>query len=172
MSADLVRRIAALAATGSEPLIVSGGIGAGKTTQAAHAARQLTSQGVKVGGVLAPRILKGNQTIGYQITDLMTGETRPFAGLSPPGVEIGRYFIEPVGLAFATEALATAVRTCRVVFVDEVGRLEVAGKGLAAGTRALLASDTQAVLLVRDAFVFAVAASFGLTCFENIVIQP
>ena len=130
------------------------------------AARRLATMGFKVGGIAAPRILIAGQTIGYQVTDLATGEVHAFAGLAPPGERIGRYFIAPPNLAFATEALETARTTCHAVLIDEIGRLELAGQGLALGARALLASEVQPILLVRDVFVQDVVRHFGLTTWE------
>ncbi len=66
-------------------LILSGEIGAGKTSVANHLATELDEQRGAVGGILSPRIIEDGATIGYTIRDLMTDEERPFASLDPPG---------------------------------------------------------------------------------------
>jgi len=163
----LLSRILTLLAEeeGQAGLILSGGIGSGKTRTAEALAADLSRRGVSVGGVLCPRILEKGETVGYRARDLATGEERPFACLAPPGVPIGRFFVPESALAFARAAVQRAVAG-RVAIIDEVGRWELAGGGLAPAVRTLLSSPTLPVLLVRDAFVDAVVATFAIKRFE------
>ena len=157
----LLSRVLTLLAEGAgrAGLILSGGIGSGKTRTAEALAAALSRRGVSVGGVLCPRILEKGETVGYRARDLATGEERPFACLEPPGVPIGRFFVPESTLAFARTAAERAV-AARVAIVDEVGRWELAGGGLAPVVRTLLASPAFPVLLVRDALVGEVADAF------------
>ena len=148
-------------------LILSGEIGAGKTSVASHLAAKFDEQGTAVGGVLSPRITKDGATIGYTIRDLMTDEERPFASLDPPGVPVGKFFIAEQGLAFARCAIEQATASTQTVFVDEVGMLELAGNGLAPAVKALLQSQVLPVLLVRSSFVEAVVHAFSITRFRE-----
>ena len=163
----LLSRILTLLAegTGRAGLILSGGIGSGKTRTGEALAADLSRRGVSVGGVLCPRILEKGETVGYRARDLATGEERPFACLAPPGVPVGRFFVPESALAFACAAVERAV-AARVAIVDEVGRWELAGGGLASAVRALLASPALPVLLVRDPFVNEVAKAFATKRFE------
>ena len=148
-------------------LILSGEIGAGKTSVAGHLVAELDEQRVAVGGILSPRIIEAGDTIGYTIRDLMTDEERPFASLDPPGVSVGKFFIAEQGLAFARCAIEQATTSTHTVFVDEVGMLELAGNGLAPALRALLQSQILPVLLVRPSFVEAVVSTFSITRFRE-----
>jgi nucleoside-triphosphatase THEP1 len=58
-----------------------------------------------------------------------------------------------------------------VAIVDEVGRWELAGGGLASAVRALLASPALPVLLVRDPFVNEVVEAFAVKCFEVLSVE-
>jgi len=148
-------------------LILSGEIGAGKTSVASHLAAELDEQRVAVGGILSPRIIEDGATIGYTIRDLMTDEERPFASLDPPGVPVGKFFIAEQGLAFARCAIEQATTSVQTVFVDEVGKLELAGNGLAPAVQALLQSQVLSILLVRSSFVEAVVHTFSITRFRE-----
>ena len=148
-------------------LILSGEIGAGKTSVAIHLAAELGEQGVAVGGVLSPRIVQDGATVGYTVRDLATDEERPFASLDPPGVPVGKFFVVEQGLAFARCAIEQATASAQTVFVDEVGMLELAGNGLALAVQALLQSQVLPVLLVRSSFVEAVVNAFSITRFRQ-----
>ena len=143
-------------------IIVHGEIGAGKTQFASRLVQTLDAHGVMVGGIIAPRIMDHGETIGYRVQNIATGEERPLAGTAPPGVPIGKFYLAENGLAFAEEAIVQAAREAQVVFVDEVGRLELSGMGHARAVRVLLSSRALPVLLVRSAFVDEVIHHFAV----------
>ena len=70
------------------------------------------------------------------MTDILNEEIVPFARLSHDkpfgeGEEAGSYAISEVGTLFARNAIQKAVRDdCDLVVIDEVGPLELSGKGL------------------------------------------
>lgn len=147
-------------------VIISGGIGAGKTRTSEQLAAALKERGFSVGGILSPRIIQDGETVGYTVCDLASGMQRPFARLEPPGLAVGRFFVAEEGLAVARSAIERAAATAQVVFVDEVGRLELAGGGLAPAVRVLLRSKALPVLLVRSSFLDAVVCTFSIARFE------
>lgn len=148
-------------------LILSGEIGAGKTSVASHLVAELDEQRVAIGGILSPRIVQDGATVGYTVRDLATAEERPFAALTPPGVRVGKFFIVEEGLAFACGAIEQATASTQTVFVDEVGMLELAGNGLAPAVKTLLQSQVLPVLLVRSSLVEAVVHAFSITRFRE-----
>ena len=150
------------------PVIITGKVGAGKTRRAERIAAGLKKEGIKVGGVISPRVLEGGETIGYTIRDLETGQTRPFAKLTPPGVPVGRFFVSEEGLAFAHAAILRAIKSAQVVFIDEVGRLELEGKGLADAVRKALSGRALPVILIRTEFSERVRKAFGISLFDEI----
>ncbi len=168
----LLSRILTLLAEGAGQagLILSGGIGSGKTRTAEALAADLTRRGISVGGVLCPRILAGGETVGYRARDLATDEERPFASPLPPGTPVGRFFVPESALALARAAVERAV-AARVAIVDEVGRWELAGGGLAPAVRTLLAAPALPVLLVRDTLVDAVVEVFAIKSFEVLLVE-
>jgi len=136
-----------------QPILLVGSIGSGKTATGLRLLSLLRSYGIQVGGILAPRILKGEETIGYSMIDLSTNATHPFAGLEPSDVQIGKFYLSQAGLDVAERTIRNALDELPVVFIDEIGRLEVQGGGHAPAIRELLKSNTVPVLLVRDTLV-------------------
>ncbi len=139
-----------------------GGIGSGKTAVGLRLLSLLRSYGIGAGGILAPRILKGEETIGYSIIDLSTNATHPFAGLEPSDVQIGKFYISQAGLDVAERTIVKALNERSVVFIDEIGRLELEGGGHAGAIRQLLQSNSVPVLLVRDTLVEQVVRTFEI----------
>lgn len=150
------------------PILITGGIGAGKTRTAARIAAELGKRGIEVGGVISLRTMRDNETVGYTVRDLSTGEERPFAGLNPPGIPVGRFFVSEEGLTFARTAIIRATQSAQVVFVDEVGRLELDGKGLADAVRKALGGRALPVLLVRAEFSERACRTFAISRFIEI----
>ena len=143
-------------------IILAGSITGGKTAAGLRLLSLLRQADIPTGGILAPRIMKGDETIGYSVIDLATNTTHPFAGLEPQDIRIGRYYVSSEAIARAHKAVLGVCATCSVVFVDEVGRLELRGEGHAPAVRQLLHADPVAVLLVRDELVGEVREAFEI----------
>ena len=152
-------------------ILLSGGIGSGKTRTAEVLVQELQARGVAIGGVLAPRALSAGVTIGYRIRDLGTGEERPFAKDRPPGIQVGRFFVDEQGLRFALAAIERGARDAQVVLVDEVGRWELSGGGLAPVLRGLLRSEALPILLARSELASAVVEAFALSGVEFVEVE-
>ena len=145
-----------------QPILLVGGIGSGKTATGLRLLSLLRSYGIQVGGILAPRILKDEETIGYSIIDLATNATHPFAGLEPSNIQIGKFYLSQAGLDSADRTIIKALNESPVVFIDEIGRLELEGGGHAPAMRQLLQSGSVPVLLVRDTLVEQVVQTFEI----------
>lgn len=144
------------------PILLVGGVESGKTATGLRLLSLLRQSGVRVGGFLAPRKLEGEETIGYSLIELSSNTTHPFAGLQPDGVRVGRFFISEKSMAMADRAVSAALDETSVVFIDEVGRLELERGGHAPAVRRILASKILPVLLVREEFVDDVVREFGI----------
>jgi general stress protein 26/nucleoside-triphosphatase THEP1 len=146
----------------ARPILLVGGIGSGKTSTGLRLISLLREADLPPGGILAPRILEGNETIGYSVIDLASNTTHPFAGMEPSDVRIGRYYVSNGGIDLARRAIQRAAGERPVVLVDEVGRLELAGGGHAPAIRELLASSSVPILLVRNELIEEVVRVFGI----------
>ncbi len=149
--------------------IVSGGVADGKTTFLSELLEGLKKQKCKLAGFISPRILEGGKTIGYDLENVATHEH--FAFLRKNGTPngdmsdvIGRYKIDLAAQQRAKQILLDAlVNSSPTVVIDEVGRLELNGKGWHDEIKRLAQKDDIYLLLsVRDVFVDEVIEKFGL----------
>jgi nucleoside-triphosphatase THEP1 len=145
--------------------IVTGTIGEGKTAWLAKLSGLLREKGVRVGGILALRIVEEGVTTGYDISDISSGDRTSFlrnTGTETMGVE--RFTMNDAGFNAGRNALDPASNLGNdVVIVDEIGPLELRGKGWSEVLSALLL-ETRAIVViaVRNTLTEAVIEQFGL----------
>lgn len=170
---DILRILLANLERGKEhPFIISGSVGAGKTSVCKRLVCKLRSDRVKVGGVLSPRDVLSGRTIGYEIVDLKSGKKRDFARLNPPGIPVGRYYLNKESLGWAKRSIQNSLDVADVLFIDEVGRLEIMGGGFAPAVEKSLSASSIPVLLVRSRFVRDVRRAFGIEEYDLKRIEP
>ena len=99
--------------------------------------------------------------------DLLTGKEVAFARLSlyrsfKGGEKVGSYTISRDGIIFACDAIKRAVESrCDLVVVDEVGPLELAGKGLMPAVELALTSPGNVLIVVRSSLREALQKHFS-----------
>ena len=143
-------------------VIIQGEIGAGKTRFAERLVIALRQRKFTVGGIISPRILDSDETIGYRVRDITTGEEQLLATVAPPGIRVGKFYLLQDALTFARTAIEQALSTANIGFIDEVGRLELAEKGHAPALRVLLQSDAIPVLFIRTKFIGGIVDKFNI----------
>jgi nucleoside-triphosphatase len=135
-------------------IILTGGVGQGKTTLLEKVIENLEKQKIEVGGIYSPRIVKNKLTIGYDIVDIRSKKQEPFLRISDDeGLEkIGRYRILPEGLRLGSSALfGEKNHNAKVVIIDEVGLLELSNRGWADNiTHLINGGDSHILLSVRE----------------------
>lgn len=148
-------------------LLVTGESGSGKTSWCEEYIDQHRKSGSTVGGILSPAIEKHGQRVGSNALDLLTGQEVPFAGLShhnsfKEGDKVGDYTISRDGILFACDAIERAVKSkCDLVVIDEVGPLELQGKGLMPAVELALASAINVLIVVRSSLREALQKHFS-----------
>jgi len=133
-------------------ILVSAGVGKGKSTSCLYVLGKARSRSIRVGGIISPRKIVGDELVGYDGLDCVTGEVFPLAALAeasegPDWRRVGqiRYAFSRKGFSRANSILrALASEPRELMFVDEVGRLEMAGEGLFPGVKAL--ADSPAIV--------------------------
>ncbi|MBN2517717.1 MAG: AAA family ATPase [Candidatus Altiarchaeota archaeon] len=125
-------------------IIITGQPGVGKTTVCERLILILKKNGLRCGGVLSPWVPEG-----FDIVDIQTGEARPFARLGKGEVTVGSFVFDRKGVDFALGALENS-RDCDVIFIDEIGSLELRGGGLMPAVKLLAASDTPLIIISRS----------------------
>lgn len=134
--------------------IITGEIGAGKTTLCAHLLRAFDTLGWQITGVRSPAIMEAGQKTGIAVENLATHENHKLAvhETKPQGMED-----EPIHWTFDTQVLAWGNQVFKhvvptdLLMVDEIGPLEMKrGEGW---VNALPALDSrqyrQAILVMR-----------------------
>lgn len=147
-------------------LLVVGEPGSGKTSWCREYIDEQRKRGVTVGGILCPAIEHQGQRVGSNALDLLTGQAVPFARLSRHGAfkageKIGDYTISRDAILFACGAIERAVESsCDLVVIDEVGPLELSGKGLMSAVELALASAVNVLIVVRSSLREALQRHF------------
>ncbi len=147
-------------------LLVVGEPRSGKTSWCKQYIDWRRKSGSSVGGILSPAIEKQGQRVGSNALDLLTSQEVPFARLSryrsfKGGEVVGDYTISRDGILFACGAIKRAVESrCGLVVIDEVGPLELRGKGLMAAVELALASAVNVLIVVRSSLKEALQRHF------------
>lgn len=144
--------------------ILSGKVGSGKTRAVKNLAISLQENNIPVTGIYSSRIMENGETKGYSVVNISTGNRTKFLHQdgSPEQEKIGRFYIFNEGLCAGVKALKP--NGFSVTIVDEVGRLELDGKGWYHSLLALLNKPNSILLLtVRDDFVPEVVENFNLS---------
>lgn len=135
--------------------LLTGPVGVGKTTVAERVVGLARRQGLVCGGLLAPAMMNAcGQKAGIWGVDIRGGKRRILARTDRDlgGPAVGPYSFDEAALAWATGVVDSAVGTCELLVVDEIGRLELErGLGLAPILPRLAAGQApRSLVLVRD----------------------
>ena len=139
-------------------LIVTGEVGTGKTTWCRRYSSWLKTQGISIGGVLCPPVFTSELKSGYEVQGLQNGRLSTMGRIIKladfNGEKTGKYQISASGLRFATEAIAQAIEGEKaVVFIDELGRLEIKGKGLFTAALSAYNNALNTVTIIRKSLL-------------------
>jgi nucleoside-triphosphatase THEP1 len=146
-------------------IIITGSIGQGKTTQVQKLVDSLKARNIQVSGIFSPRIMEGETTVGYDVVDIESNRREPLLRISDehhPN-DIGKYSLSAGGLKCGTGALSRASNmNTSVVVIDEVGKLELDGRGWSAHVTELMNGSSLLVLAVRNIFTKQVIEKWDL----------
>ncbi len=127
-------------------IIISGRIGAGKTTVCTKILKLARRNGLKCGGILTIKT-----AAGLEVLDIKRGERRRLASLKEvgDGPRIGKYSFYQEGIKFGIKAIEEGI-SCDLLFVDEMGYLELCGEGFAPALALLKGSKASSILVIRE----------------------
>ena len=151
--------------TGRKVHILTGEAGEGKTTFLVKLIDTLQEKGVTAGGILAPRILQGTTTTGYDVLDIGSGLRAPFLRLTNAEITgVERFTQIEEGYKAGLKALdPDNNKVSNVIVIDEAGPLEMRGGGWAGRISELLNfNEWQIILVVRRSLVDEVIRKFGI----------
>jgi nucleoside-triphosphatase len=110
--------------------VLTGDVGSGKTTLLRTIAAEMGAQKIPFDGFLSLRIMDSDETAGYDLYDIRDGRCEPFLRRtgSAGQQKVGPYYVLPGALALA-EKIISRSRDEEILFVDEIGPLELERKG-------------------------------------------
>ena len=115
---------------------------------------------ITIGGIINHADMQGGIKVGYICESLMNGRRQVFAQHQnritpkPDDISCGSWIITADGIAFARDALSSAVKAAlELVIIDEFGILEVQGRGLRDEIDVLVSSDIPLIIVVRESLV-------------------
>lgn len=131
--------------------ILTGPVHSGKTSLLKRVFHELKKKEVKIDGFLSEVVFEKQEVLGYNLFALKEEKAVPF--IRRRGEEnwqkIGPYFFLPEGLAQAQEIIFRG-KDADFFIVDEIGPLELAGKGLwPALEKVIFQSSIKYLLVVR-----------------------
>lgn len=132
--------------------ILTGPVHSGKTTLLEKVVRRLKKDKVKIDGFLSKALREGQEVTGYDLFDLREGEAVPL--LRRTGERkwqrVGSFFFLPSALDKAERIILRSKDTDLAV-VDEIGPLELSGKGFwLALKQVLFPPQTVYLVVVRE----------------------
>ncbi|MFB3896232.1 MAG: nucleoside-triphosphatase [bacterium] len=165
------------------PLIITGPINSGKSTFVHQFARELLPHHITIGGIFNLPVFELGTKIGYDahsavFLSLLTQQSlriikgTPFARLkslvphpAKPDLEFGQWIIFYDGIHFCVQQIEQAIQSQKqVIFIDEIGPLELAGQGFRSILDTILVAGNelpyQLILVVRDSAVEKVKALY------------
>jgi nucleoside-triphosphatase THEP1 len=147
--------------------ILTGAQGSGKTTFLLKLAAALARRNISVGGILAPVVLQHGKRLGYDVQDIASGQQSPLCriGMGTEELRAGPFAFLNQGITLGEDALITAAAARKpVVVIDEVGPLELSGKGWSnAMPRILTRAGSVAILVVRPSLIGHVTDHWQIT---------
>lgn len=131
--------------------ILTGAVHSGKTTLLKKAVYELKKQKFRIDGFLSLAVLKDDEIVGYDLFDLKEEKSIPF--IRKKGEKewqrIGSFFFIPQSLAEA-EKIIHRGKDADILVVDEVGPLELSGKGFWLALKEIVfKSSTKCLLVIR-----------------------
>ncbi|MEN8165263.1 MAG: nucleoside-triphosphatase [Acidobacteriota bacterium] len=163
---SLVRPPKAILVCPAPVIVLTGRPGSGKTTALERIIDSLVGHGNNVAGLIQPGEFRDGAKVGFSIRDLRTGEEAPLARRTSreSGQHGTGFLFDEAGLDLARQALAS-VPEGAVLVVDELGPVELRGKGHMPALRRTLALQPPRVLIlvVRRHLVPALLAALSAT---------
>ena len=143
-----------------EIFVVKGKVDSGKTTLIKGLIENLSNKNITIGGIYTQKIFENEEKIGYDVIDIKTNTAETFLRTNHCNTceKIGMFSIFPEGVKKGEQSLNSEnTANYQLIVIDEVGLLELNGKGWAKCLDQLIQSGKNHLLIaVRDKFSEAV----------------
>lgn len=147
--------------------VITGEKDSGKTRFVNELLTRLQSKGIAVAGIVQNKIIKNDERYGYDLYDVQSQQTVPLCRTDAVDEDIiaGPFKFFSEAIRFGNDALSiTKVQESGIVIIDEVGPLEMKGKGWASALEKLIEGYTGTlILIVRDSLTEDIFNKFQFT---------
>ena len=130
---------------------ITGLPGAGKTNALLRVIEMLSSDEIKIGGMINEPIVEGRKRIGFTVRNIMTGESLTFAHTEfESKIMIGKLGIDIVKLEeVGVKAIMSACEECDIIVIDEVGKMEVESQAFIDAVKFALDADKPMIITLH-----------------------
>jgi len=128
-------------------VFITGRPGVGKSTVLEKVRGLLLEKGYRVGGVSCPEMRRDGVRVGFRIFDVGSGRSGVLSQVGVgSGPRVGKYVVKLQDLEdVGVKALDTAVKEADVVFIDEVGPMEMQSRPFQESVLRTLASPKSVI---------------------------
>jgi len=136
--------------TEDQVFILAGPVHAGKTSFLLRFLQGARDNGLPVNGILSLASFLGSSRKGYDAFDLNTRDSYPLLRTDPDPdwLRVGPFGMIPEGLQRAEAAITDTGRS-NLTVIDEMGHLELAGRGFWPGFQVVMERRQPALVVVR-----------------------
>nr|QNO54868.1 hypothetical protein GHJHFCIO_00018 [Methanosarcinales archaeon ANME-1 ERB7] len=125
----------------------------GKSTIIKEVIRRLKAEGMAVGGMLTSDIHEGGRRVGFSIKDINSGVMGILAHVHQGGPKVGKYGVNLLDLdSIGANSIKDAVSRpdIAVIFVDEIGPMELKSMRFIAAVEEAIKSDKHLIVSVHQ----------------------
>ena len=158
--------------------IITGGMNSGKTSLALRMIKEMRESGMKPAGFISEAEYAEGSKNKYYIRDI-SGERRVLAVSKEPvheGMEkydFSRFFFSQAAFDFARDLLRSSALSADAVFIDEMGPLELSGRGCFPAVYKLLqVYSGTVVIIIREHLLVELAGKLGIRIEDAEIIRP
>ena len=137
----------------SNNFFISGMPKAGKTTLLNRIIKELKSQGYSVGGFISPEIKEHGTREGFYVEDVASGKTVLLASTVGDGPKISKYHVDVKSFESIALPCMHDTKKYDVVFIDEIGRMELESVKFGDALEELLQSPKPIIASLHGDFV-------------------
>ncbi len=175
LAGGLLRAFTAVLESRPPVYLVTGPVGAGKTTFLKDLVSELKKKGIKTAGLLAEGVIEDGEKKGYRLVSVSDDEKKPFGYVKAKRgkVSTGKFTFSPDAVRWGEDVLWKGVVNGKdVLIIDEVGSLELKGQGWARAIEGILKeSPMPQVWAVRYRLVDAVQTAWSFRAEEIVDIN-
>jgi nucleoside-triphosphatase THEP1 len=146
--------------------IITGKRGTGKTTTVKKIIRKLRDRGYKAGGIIQPEYLVDCKRDGYYVENAASGDRMPLCIRNKSSVHRSsvQFSFYDEAIAFGTSALSAAhLNGTDIVVIDEIGPIELDGKGWADAVTSLRTQRNDPMIwVIRDKLISDVIRKWNI----------